>query len=340
MVGHSLSRQDRETLALRRILRNLEALGVANMRTLEMKISDSGPTPQRVNPHVLTKVRNAQRDAGRLIVVDKVWYHRYNETEVRVKQRLDLLKPVYAATNNHSLKLRLGQTLEIAIWRALEQGPLDFVGGFPDLDDHDDSTLYSKEEPPLRFSGKKMPGDKRFDFLAFHPDAGSIGIEAKNVREWIYPDRNEIKELLKKAIVSNSVPVLIARRIPYVTARLLETCGVLLFENYNQLYPNADAAIAAQAAQKELLGYHDIRVGNLPNERLVQFITKTVPAYAEQARARFDQYKDLLWRFAIGELYYAAFAARVRRREQGKSEESDEAPVPNFDPDDYEEGEW
>ena len=337
MANQRLSRQERETLALRRMLRNLEALGVANMRTLEMKISDSGPTSQRVNPHVLTRVRNAQRDAGRLIVVSQVWYHRYNETQARVKQRLDLLKPIYAATNNASLKLRLGQTLEIAIWRALEQGPLDFVGGFPDLDDHEDSALYSKEEPPLRFSGKSMPGNKRFDFLAFHPSAGSIGIEAKNIREWIYPNRNEVKELLYKAVVSDTLPVLIGRRIPYVTRRLLETCGVLLFENYNQLYPNADAAIAAQ---KDLLGYHDIRVGNQPNARLLQFIIETLPAYAEEARARFDQYKDLLWQFASGALYYAAFAARVRRREQGQPEDSDEPPEPDFDPNDYEEGEW
>ncbi len=322
-------------------MRNLETLGVANMRTLEMKISDSGPMAQRVNPHVLTRVRNAQRDAGRLIIVSQIWYHRYNEPEARVKQRLDALKPIYAATNNTSLKLRLGQTLEIAIWRALEQGSLDFVGGFPDLDDHDDSTLYSKEEPPLRFSGKRMPGDKRFDFLAFHPSAGSIGIEAKNIREWIYPDRNEVKELLQKAIVSDTLPVLIGRRIPYVTRRLLETCGVLLFENYNQLYPNADAATAAAAAQKDLLGYHDIRVGNQPNGRLLQFITETVPAYAEEARARFDQYRDLLWQFASGELYYASFAARLRRRENGHDEDSDHPP--GFDPDDIEpddDGDW
>jgi hypothetical protein len=305
-----------------------------------MKISDSGPMAQRVNPHVLTRVRNDQRDAGRLIVVSQVWYHRYNETKARVNQRLGLLKPIYAATNNPSLKLRLGQTLEIAIWRSLEQGPLDFVGGFPDLDDHDDSTLYSKEEPPLRFSGKKMPGDKRFDFLVFHPNAGSIGIEAKNIREWVYPNRSEVKELLYKAVVSDTLPVLIARRIPYVTRRLLETCGVLLFENYNQLYPNADAAIATQAAQKDLLGYHDIRVGNQPNERLSRFIVETVPAYAEEARARFDQYKDLLWQFAAGDLYYAAFAARVRRREQGQPEDSDDPPEADFDPNDYEEGEW
>jgi hypothetical protein len=319
-------------------MRNLEALGVANMRTLEMKISDAGPANQRVNPHVLTRVRKIQMDAGRLILVQNVWYHRSNEPKARVEERLELLKPIYAATNNANLKLRLGQTLEIAIHRALELGPLNFVGGFPDLEDHDDGTLYKKEEPPLRFSGKKMPGDKRFDFLAFHPTAGSIGIEAKNVREWIYPNRPEIRDLLHKSVTSDSIPVLIARRIPYVTFRLLETCGVLLFENFNQLYPLTDAALAKAVVQKDLLGYHDVRAGTQPNDRLREFITRIMPARADEARRRFNKYSDLLHQFATGELYYAAFAARVRRRERGQPEDSD-VPL-DQDPNDLDEHEW
>ncbi len=341
MARQRLSREERETIALRRIMRNLEALGVANMRTLEMKVSDSGPSHLRVNPHVLTRVRNEQCGAGRLIVVKQVWYHRKSESPEVVKAKLGKLQPLYDAINNPDLKLRLGQSLEIAILRALEKSPMQFVGGFVDLDDHDDSTLYKKEEPPLRFSGKKMPGDRRFDFLAFHATAGSIGIEAKNVREWIYPNRAEIKELIQKALASDSVPVLIARRIPYVTFRLLEACGALLFENYNQLYPSADAALAKQAAQRNLLGYHDIRTGNQPNDRLLKFITETVPARADEARARFAKHRDLLEQFATGRLHYAGFAARVRRREQGQPEDADAQPEPDFDPNDYEVGsEW
>lgn len=309
---------------------------MANSRTLEMKISDAGPSNQRVNPHVLTKVKGELVKSGRLKKVQQIWYHRITEPAARVEERLGLLKPLYKATNDASLKLRIGQTLEIAIWRALEATDLNFVGGFTDLDDHDDSTLYRKEEPPLRFSGKKMPGDKRFDFLAFHPEAGSIGIEAKNTREWLYPNRAEIKELLLKALTSDSVPVLIARRIPYVTFRLLATCGVMLFENFNQLYPYADAELCSQVAHKDLLGYHDVRVGNEPNQRLLDFITKTIVKEAGEYRERFEHNKDLLEKFVSGELYYASFAARVRRREQGVDEDSDGESEPDYDPDDYE----
>jgi hypothetical protein len=67
----------------------------------------------------------------------------------------------------------IGQALEIAVFRALAgQMALQSYGGFLDLDDHDDSTLYSKEEHPSLLSGHRMPGDKKLDFLLYHPEAG------------------------------------------------------------------------------------------------------------------------------------------------------------------------
>lgn len=324
---------------MRRLVRNLDTLGVANMRTLEMKVADAGPEHLRVDPHVLTKVRRELEEAGRIIRVKQVWFHRETAERARVQARLALLEPLYARMNDHNLKLRLGQTLEIAILRALEDAPFDFVGGFVDLDQHDDSTLYRKEEPPLRFSGRRMPGERRFDFLAFHA-SGPIGIEAKNIREWMYPDRDEIKDLLLKAVTADTLPVMITRRIPYVTFRLLQPCGVMLFENFNQLYPTADAALAAQVRQKDLIGYHDVRAGNAPNPNLQRFIQSTIPGNAVEYRERFNRYRDLLERFATDDLTYAGFAARVRRREQGVPEDSDEPPEADYDyPDPNEMGE-
>ena len=306
------------------------------MRTLEMKIADAGPLHLRVDPHILTRVRTAMVKAGHVRVIDGLWYHRAITPRETIQQRLSELRPLYRRTNDPNFKLRLGQTLEIAILKALESGPLEFVGGFLDLADHDDSTLYRKEEPPLRFSGQRMPGDQRFDFLAFHPTAGRIGIEAKNIREWIYPNRSEIKDLIRKAITSNSLPVLVARRLPYVTFRLLQTCGVMLFENFNQLYPAADATLATDVRGKHLLGYHDVRAGNAPNKNLSDFLAQTIVRRADEYRERFERYRDLLEQFADGDLYYAAFAARVRRREQGTPEDSDEPMTPeSVDPNDW-----
>ncbi len=229
MAGQRLSRDERYTLAVRRLTRNLDALGVANMRTLEMKVSDSGPDAQRVDPHVLTRARRDLEKAGRIVRKKDLWFHRSNEAKARVDERLAVLEPLHHRLTAGAFTVRLGQTLEIAIARALDGSQLNHVGGFVDLDAHDDSTLYRKEEPPLRFSGRKMPGNRRFDFLVFDA-TGPIGIEAKNMREWVYPDRTEMRELLEKAVAADTLPVLIARRIPNVTFRLLQTAGIMLFQ--------------------------------------------------------------------------------------------------------------
>jgi len=69
-----------------------------------------------------------------------------------------------------------------------------------------------------------------------------------------------LKKALQKCLALDAVPVLIARRIPYVTFVVLSRCGVIMHQLYNQLLPNAAADIAAQAKQKTLLGYGDPRL--------------------------------------------------------------------------------
>ena len=83
--------------------------------------------------------------------------------------------------------------------------------------------------------------------MAGRSRAGWGGLEVKNIREWLYLDRTEITDLLKKCLYLDAVPILIGRRIPYVTRRILKPCGALVWETYNQRYPVADADLAAQA---------------------------------------------------------------------------------------------
>jgi hypothetical protein len=217
---------------------------------------------------------------------------------------------------------RVGQALEIATYRALRQLPnADFYGRFKDLDAHDDSTMYSKEEPPQHIGNKELTGDERLDFILRTIDAGAVGIECKNVRHWMYPHVDEIRETLRKCLLLDAVPVLIARRIPYVTFAVLCRCGHIIHQTYNQLLPSTDADLAAKVRDKHLLGYHDVRTTNQPDARLLKFITVNLPAVAPAARAKFDEYADLLWNYAFGETEYVEFAARVLRRSRGENED-------------------
>ncbi len=328
---------DREELAQKRILSILIKHGIATARTLEQKISDAGPFNQRINPHVLTPVRNQLVDDGDVIKITNgaPWFHLKTTPEDTVKKRLAEQLPTHKQYGK--IGSRVGQCLEIAIYRALlKQDELDYLGSFKNLDEHDDSHLCKKEEPPQSLSGRVLDGDERLDFLVRHQEAGWAGIEAKNVREWLYLNRSEIAELIHKAVTLDIVPVLIARRIHFVTFKVLSPCGVLFHQTYNQFLPEADRELAEKAKNKNLLGYHDIRIGNQPDDRLLKFIGINLPKILPGPRDRFDDYKDLLGDFGDGSMEYKEFSARARRRQEGTDEDSDWEPPEDDDyPEDY-----
>jgi hypothetical protein len=82
------------------------------------------------------------------------------------------------------LRARIGQTLEIAVYRARAQGSeLDFFGRFKDLEEHSDDQLYSKEEPPQHIRNLALEGDERLDFLLRASSGVWLGVECKNIRE-------------------------------------------------------------------------------------------------------------------------------------------------------------
>ncbi len=321
------TRADRELLAEKRLRSVLRAHGVATDRTLEQKISDAGPYDQRIDPHVLTDVRAAlvaRREIVRRETGGVPWYHLNTTSDREVQRRLDELQPIYARTSEHDFTQRVGQALEIAIFRALQNlhaaAPgVQFFGGFRDLDEHDDATLYSKIEPEI-ISGRQTHRGV-VDFGLGIPQGTLAAIESKNLRQWIYPNRSETRELLRKSLDLDAVPVLIARRLPFVTVHVLYPCGVLFHETYNQLYSAADEALATLVKRKDLLGYHDIRIGNQPHTRLTRFITERLPGLLPAAHERFNEFRDLLEGYVDGEHSYQSFAARVRRRVQGESED-------------------
>ncbi|MBV9956093.1 MAG: hypothetical protein JOZ70_12680, partial [Pseudolabrys sp.] len=237
----------------------LGAHSIATARTIEQKISDAGPFNQRVDPHVLTEVRNGLVAEGKLVRIHHAnvpWFHLPDTDPALIAERLNVQLPVYQAINAGALSVRVGQALEIAVYKAfIKTGTAEFYGRFKDLDDHDDSTNYSKEEPPQHIGARSLPGNQNLDFLYRDPVAGFMGVECKNVREWLYPDRPELIDALRKCLALDCMPVLIGRRIPYVTYLLLTQCGAVCHQLYNQLLPAVEADLAARARDKTILGY-------------------------------------------------------------------------------------
>lgn len=319
-----MPRADREALAARRIVKILGAQKVAGLRTLEHKIADAGPNPMRVQPHIITPAKVGLLKSGRVVAIKSAnaqWLHLAEENPEIVEKRLVELQVPWAAFSKGAVTRRTGQALEVAVFRALDAAPTTIpLGGFTDLDQHPDDQLYSKQE--LRaFNGKSL-GNEALDFIV-SVSGDFCGIEVKNTRPWLYPHDPEIKAMLRKCLTLNVIPVLIGRRLPFVTLKVLGPCGVLLHETYNQRMANADADLAVQVRHKNLLGYHDVRVSNVPDGRLTKFIETNLPIIVPAAREKFVRFSDLLAEFAYSRMDYAEFAARTRRRLAGQKEDND-----------------
>ena len=125
---------------------------VACARTLEQKISDAGPNPLRVDPHVLTTARGSLQSNGTLRRIQRgssMWYALASTPADIVTAKLNRLLAIHLQLSQQNFNMRLGQTLEIAVFKALRDcHNLEFLGGFLDLDAHGDDQLYSKEESP------------------------------------------------------------------------------------------------------------------------------------------------------------------------------------------------
>jgi hypothetical protein len=167
--------------------------------------------------HILTEARDAMVQEGvrqrwQAAPHRLPWFYLGNAAQEKLNARYNELSAVQDAYSAQSFTMRVGQTLEIATYRALIAAhPRGSFGCYLNLD-ADDSQLYSKEEPPSHIGGNGIPDDRLVDFLLMV--AGDwAGIECKNIREWLYSDRPELKALADKCLYLDCVPVLIARRI-------------------------------------------------------------------------------------------------------------------------------
>ncbi len=165
-------------LASKRIKNILKQHTVARMRTLEQKICDAGPFNQRPEPHHLNSAMQIMVDSG---IVKKLydpkgpWFFLAGSPEHILKERRDLQSPIVERFNQAVVSSRIGQYLEIAIFKALQnQGEMVHFGDFPNLSCPGRNGIYQKEEPPSHLSGKRIPKQKKLDFIIAGPIKAAI----------------------------------------------------------------------------------------------------------------------------------------------------------------------
>ncbi len=314
---------------MRRIQSVLEREQVAAIRTLEMKISDGGPTPQRIEPHILGLAGIELVHRGFVKIhrhpdtATHNWYAPARLPQTAVNQKIAQLLPVYQETVAPGFTSTLGDPLEISVFKILRElreqdRRLTFFGSF-DLSSRTPSGRFSKTEPPVSIADATLNGPP--DFILIHPATGEPAlIECKNLREWIYPSSGEMKEFIRKALTVNMTPIIIARRLPYITkVALCAPAGIIAHETYNQLYP--DTAYGHQLASKVRLirglGYADVRPSEDPLPRTIEFFVKNLPTLLSTAAPRFQANRPMLKKWVDSEITWTQLRLHLAGDYQG-----------------------
>ncbi len=128
-----------------------------------------------------------------------------------------------------------------------------------------------------------------------------LGIEVKNIREWIYPESWPVWKTIGSALELNILPILVARRIHYTSFRLFKSIGMIGHETKSQTFsPDLeDHEHDILDAVKENLFYRDIELTDQPKEEQIGFFGRVLPSIAERSQNTFSSLHDLLHRYAI-----------------------------------------
>lgn len=148
----------RIALAKYRIQLILDREVVSHQKTIEKKIADQGPTPQRVDPHLiglaifdllqLHRLKANKHEA----TGNKPWYSNILTPEADISRRLDELAPLYASVSAGGFGNLTGDALEVIVSKCLEVAAAAnpryaFQGHFRLDDPKDGHGRYRKDSP-------------------------------------------------------------------------------------------------------------------------------------------------------------------------------------------------
>ena len=319
---------DRIGQAKRRIQSILDRQIVANQRTLEQKISDQGPTNQRVDPHLvglglfdLLKL-NRLRSHFHPKTGTKHWYANPGTADADVNSRLAELAPLYDSVSGHGFGNLTGDALELIVYKCLQEIYDDdprypYQGAFHLDKPKNAQGRYHKTQPPKAIG--LFSTQKEADFLQFGHAPGALCIECKNYREWIYPHHEAIRDLIVKASELGAIPVLIARRIHYsAMTNLLAPAGIIAHESYYQYYPADQTELAERVKHKNSLGFTDVAATETPHDRTRKFFSNTLPSIVAPMAQRWKANQTALLEYANDDINQAQLYSAIGSPAGGK----------------------
>jgi hypothetical protein len=273
-------------LARARVLSVLADRECCPIRMLEAKISEAGPGDKRPNPLSISVAVRQLVARGEVRVVPK---RAANETpfysprwavleSARFRELFAKRRHLYLLHKKLTEQDEFcGDVLEEVVDKALERaGTVRFVSRFPKQD---------------------RPAGRALDFVV---EIGGVawGGEVKNYREWIYPESWEIWAAVSKCCELDVVPILVARKLPYISYLFFGKVGMLGYQTHFQMFHPVTEPELQRVRAVDGLGYKDIRCLLEPAENLVRFFRVTVSRVAGEFRKRFERTREVLRRFA------------------------------------------
>lgn len=296
-------------LAERRILNILRKYRVSYTRHLEIKISEAGPSNQRVEPALLSQAfRKLKKNKMIRILktepVEIVGLPDFGKVGDHQKlQRFTRLQEIFSEYSQR--QEFCGLLLERLLYEAVldNQEQFTVIGSGPIYKDN--RLIKPPGSELLFFNGNQSYGGAGLDlFLIDNETRIPIGVEAKNIREWIYPASVEVWRMIARACTLECLPVLAARKLSYVTrAGFFSHAGILGFETqFQYFHPSVRAESKyrfKEVIDKDGLGFADIKITKDVPKHFIHFFKNILPEQVYTFFHRFMENRDLLMKYAI-----------------------------------------
>lgn len=306
-------------IAQKRILKVLEKRRVSYSRHLEIKISEAGPTKMRVEPHavsaalkiliknkrVLVHSSSADSDTKLILPTDFGKSGDQSRLDAFINWRDMFVQ--YSQKNEYC-----GLVLERLVFETALQSDLYTVLGSGPEYGTDGLLFKPKGSELLHYDGKTIYGAEHgagFDlFLSHKATHIPIGIEAKNIRQWIYPASEEVWRMIARACTLDCLPVIVARKISFIAyAGFFAHFGILGFQTHFQYMSNHVNAHSKykfknDIIHKDRLGFADMKLvkSNSPvPENFTNIFNNVLDSQVVSSYEKFMKYKDLLKKYAI-----------------------------------------
>lgn len=292
-----MKRDEWVLLGRRRIISILRERILASEKQLESKIAESGPKNKLCNPHILSTARlSLERENQILQIKDDTgmpFYYlngKFDSNNPTHKERQEKLFSLYQDYRRITAVPELcGSALEKILWGSIDSSNLYLPIG-------------SRSAPVENFGSIRLPG--KLDMILLPKEGATFAalVEAKNIREWIYPTNILLWKLIDKSLAFlpsgyPTVPVLVSRKIQQSARSFFKTAGILGLDTHYQYFDPSVETQLEEIRHTDGLGFKDVRIIEEPQAYVHKFFATGLPKQAPSFAKRFAAIAPILKRY-------------------------------------------